>query len=87
MSPNQSLKTQLEQMDWPTVYMFKFIIPASNEKLALVQQLFSEECQIQLKNSSNGKYISLTGKQVMTSAQEVLDVYEKAANIEGLLAL
>jgi hypothetical protein len=32
------LKETLNKLtDWPTVYMFKFIIPADNKKIALVE--------------------------------------------------
>ena len=31
---------------WPSVYMFKFIVPAANKRLALVESLFSSEANI-----------------------------------------
>ena len=49
--------------------MFKFIIPASNKSIALIESKFSDEAVISEKQSANGKYISITVKEVM------LDVY------------
>ncbi|MDZ7846616.1 MAG: hypothetical protein U5L96_07525 [Owenweeksia sp.] len=38
----EKLKEQLYQgFEWPSVYMFKFIIPADNKKLAKVEELFN----------------------------------------------
>ena len=55
----KSLQEKLnEQTDWPTVYMFKFIIPADNHKMAQVNQLFGETAQITTRSSKNGNYLS-----------------------------
>ena len=76
-----------ESVEWPAVYMFKFIVPAENRKIAMVEALFSPETEITTKESRGGKYISITGKVVMLSAIEVIKKYRKAAEIEGLIAL
>ncbi len=84
----KSLELKLnETTEWPSVYMFKFIIPAENRKIALVESLFEEEAQIFTKESSGGKYISITIKIVMLNALEVIEKYRSAASIDGLIAL
>ncbi|MCF8303551.1 MAG: DUF493 domain-containing protein [Bacteroidales bacterium] len=84
----EKLRVQLRKTEsWPTVYMFKFIIPDDNRKFALVRKLFSSEAEIYHKYSRNGNYISVTGKEVMTSAEEVIDKYKQAAKIEGIISL
>lgn len=83
-----SLEKKLnESVEWPSVYMFKFIVPSDNRKIAMVEALFSPETEIKTKESRGGKYISITGKVVMLSAFEVIKKYKKAAEIEGLIAL
>ena len=73
---------------WPTVYTFKFIVKGDLDKIAQVQDLFNTKtAQVSMKESSKGNYISLTAKEVMNSAQEILDIYAKAKQIEGLVAL
>lgn len=73
---------------WPGVYMFKFIIPADNEKLAQVQSLFnSNTAQITTRPSSKGNFIALTAREVMVSADQVIERYQNAAKIEGVIAL
>jgi len=83
-----SLEQKLnETTEWPSVYMFKFIIPADNRKIAMVEALFEEEAQLFTKESSNGKYISITLKVVMLNALDVIEIYRSATRIEGLIAL
>lgn len=76
-----------EQGGWPQPYLFKFIIPADNKKLALVEAIFGNEAQVTTRQSKSNKYISITAKEVMMSVNEVMAVYEKASNIEGIISL
>ncbi len=76
-----------KEKDWPIVYMFKFIIPADNRKIAMVEAKFSDEATITQKESSNGKYISITIKEVMLDANAIIEKYKDMGDIEGLMAL
>jgi len=81
-------KLKLEkEHQFPCVYMFKFIIPADNKKMAIAEAIFNADVEISQKNSSTGKYISITAKQVALNADEIILVYKKALEIEGLIAL
>ncbi len=85
----EKLKKQLvEGFSWPTVYMFKFIVPAQNKNLAQLESLFnSEESEISIRQSKTGKFISLTAKEMMLDADKVIDRYIAAESIEGIIAL
>lgn len=84
----ESLKSKLiETTAFPTVYMFKFIISADNRKIALVENLFDEEAEILTKQSGNGKYISITSKQVVMTVEEIIEIYRRAAEIKGIMFL
>ncbi len=84
----ESLREQLnKEKNWPLVYMFKFIIPADNRKIALVESKFSDEAIITQKESTTGKYISITVKEVMLDANSIIDKYKEMEGIEGLMAL
>ncbi len=72
--------------NWPQLYMFKFIIPAENKQIALVESKFSDEAIITQKQSFNGKYISITIKEVMLSAESIIEKYKEMEGIEGLMA-
>lgn len=90
MSSNEydGLREKLvKNFTWPSVYMFKFIVPAANEKIARIEALFSESAEILLKESSGGKYISITAKEVMLNPDSVIEIYKKASSIEGVMSL
>lgn len=83
-----SLREKLSKdTNWPQVYMFKFIITADNKKMALVEAKFSDEAIIQQKESSAGKYMSITVKEVMLSPDDVINKYKEVSGIEGVMAL
>jgi uncharacterized protein len=69
---------------WPALYIFKFIVPSGKE--TEVRNLFPLHSANE-KLSANGKYISVTFELVMASADYVITVYERAAKIQGLIAL
>ena len=81
------LRKKLEKDSWPTIYMFKFIVPSDNHKIALIESFFEDTSELNHQPSSNGKYTSITARQVMLSADAVIDIYRKAAEIEGIISL
>jgi len=83
------LEEQLKDgFDWPTVYMFKFIVPADNAKIAKVESLFnSKEAQISMRNSRKGNFVSITAKELMMNPEKVIERYLEAEGIEGLISL
>lgn len=76
-----------ESLTFPTVYMFKFIIKSENRKIALIENIFGEEAEINTKESSGGKYISITARQVVMSVEEIIAIYKKADGIGGVMSL
>jgi putative lipoic acid-binding regulatory protein len=77
----------IESTVFPSVYMYKFIVESSNRNIALVENLFGEEADIHIKESGNGKYTSITAKQVEVNADEIISVYKKALEIKGIMFL
>ncbi len=69
---------------FPMLYMFKFIVP--NGKESQVAELFPKN-EMLVKESSGGKYVSTTIQAMMDSADQIIDIYEKASSIEGLISL
>ena len=87
MSEFESLRTHLEQLDFPNVYYFKFIVPNKETLITSVKNLFQNESEIKLKASSSGKFISVSHKQAMLSADEIIGIYKQASKIEGIISL
>ncbi|AFL83813.1 hypothetical protein Belba_1178 [Belliella baltica DSM 15883] len=81
----EAFKEKLEaQMTFPALYMFKFIVPTGQEHE--VAALLPNN-SIETKSSSKGKYVSVTIQAMMGSSGMVLDVYERASKIEGVISL
>ena len=80
-------QTLYDQCTWPHVYRFKFIIPADNHKLALVEALFGSEAELTTRQSSTNKFISITAKEMMMSSDEIIAIYRNATKIEGIMSL
>lgn len=84
----QRLRERLDQVhEWPGVYMFKFIFEPSEERMALISALFSPESEVLRKYSTGGKYLSITVTEVMMNADDVIDRYDKASEVEGVIVL
>lgn len=84
-----NLITKLNEFQkWPSVYMFKFIVPGDLKKVAEVEALFNTHTsKVSTRQSSTGKFISVTAKEVMTSSEAVVAKYREAEHIEGLISL
>lgn len=84
----QWMKSFREKLDqhyaWPSLYMFKFIVPAGKEEE--VKKLFPLHSPTE-KQSREGNYTSITVNMMMPSSDAVIQVYEQASTIEGLIAL
>jgi putative lipoic acid-binding regulatory protein len=83
------LRKKLEESitAFPYIYMFKFIIKSDNKTMALVEVIFDDDADIIQKQSTKGNYVSITVKQVVMSVDEIIAIYEKAAEIEGVMSL
>lgn len=81
------LKIQLEQLDWPKVYYFKFICPSDPETVAKVSSLFESNANLTIRASKNGNYASISAKEVMINPEAVIHVYEESAKIKGVISL
>ncbi|PZX59890.1 hypothetical protein LV84_01099 [Algoriphagus ratkowskyi] len=81
----ENFKEQLEASgEFPQLYMFKFIVPGEKENEVLA--LFPKH-EVSTKASSGGKYVSTTVQAMMQSADQIINIYEQAAKIEGLISL
>lgn len=84
MGQFDKLKEQLEEQKYPLLYMFKFIGPPT--QVSHLKVLF-ETAEVSTRDSRNGKYISFTAKMMMMNAADIIEIYEEAAKLEGVVAL
>lgn len=83
------LREQLESdTEWPSPYLFKFIVPASNEKIAEIEAIFDGTgADIQTRDSSKGTYTSVSIKVTMDSPDAVIEKYLQVSEVEGVISL
>ena len=84
-----NLKTKLnETHDWPTDYIFKFIVENKAEKINQVELEFKKfKTKISRKISSKNPYISLTIIVKLISADQVIKKYKDVSKIDGIISL
>jgi putative lipoic acid-binding regulatory protein len=81
----QSFREKLDQhYAWPSLYIFKFIVPAGKEDE--VKKLFPNHTTTE-KHSQKGNYTSITVQIMAPSAETVINIYQQASSIPGLIAL
>lgn len=81
------LLEKLQNEEWPMVYLFKFILPNDAKTLSQVSSFFGSDNEMVFHESKNGNYVSVTVKELMMSAENVIDIYKNAAKIKGVITL
>ncbi|MGM0758154.1 MAG: DUF493 domain-containing protein [Thermodesulfobacteriota bacterium] len=74
-----------EHHQWPCTYMFKFIVPQDQTQKIL--NLFESRDDLRTRPSRHGRYMSVTAKCTVSSSEEVVAVYQAAAQVEGVISL
>lgn len=83
------LKKTLEETSvFPTKYVFKFIVPSVLKNIGEVENLFNHlGAVIDKKVSKNGNYTSITIHVEMKSPEQIIQKYQEAGKIEGIISL
>lgn len=83
------LREKLAQSaDWPSTYMFKFILPSDAKKKSTLQAIFaSDSVQFKERNSSKNTFVSITIQGLFDSPDEIISRYKQVAQIEGVIQL
>lgn len=73
---------------FPSLYVFKFIAPASTDTKHQIEQLFEHpSTKISTKDSKTGKYNSFTIETFVNTADQVVAYYKAVAKIENVIML
>lgn len=95
MADNQAafydkLKEKLqESVSWPSEYLYKFIVPSSETNIQKLTEIFDNlGAVIQTKQSSKGKYTSVSIHIYMKNPDEVINKYKEVGEkVEGVISL
>ncbi len=90
MNPQNTTKFEnllKEQMTFPTIYLYKFIVLENSEAKEKLLKLFNEQAEISTNLSSGGKYVSISIKQKVENSEQILEKYKAVSEIEGVTSL
>jgi putative lipoic acid-binding regulatory protein len=74
--------------EWPSEYLFKFIVPTSPKKIEEIENAFDNiGAVIKTKQSKTAKYTSVSINVLMESPEHVVEKYIKLSTIEGIISL
>ena len=81
----ESFRSSLDaNYKWPSLYPFKFIVPVDQAESVL--NLFADN-PVQARESKNGRFIAYTMEIHVHSCDEVIAIYQRVAQIPGVISL
>ena len=84
------LRAQLyDTASWPSLYLYKFIVPTVREKIKDVEDIFDNMgAVIQTKKSKKGTYTSVSINVRMKDPDAVIEKYKEVGRkVEGVISL
>ncbi|HTO35206.1 MAG: DUF493 family protein [Flavobacteriaceae bacterium] len=83
------LKEELSNTSlWPTIYLYKFIVPTDTEKILSVENAFNNMgAVITTQKSRNGNFTSVSVNVRMKNPDSVIEKYKEMSTIEGIISL
>lgn len=85
----QNFKEKLLDVEqFPSVYKFKFIVKSALDKEPEIRDIFKHtSSKFTFKESSGGKYKSITVETYVNSADEVINYYKSVSQIESVMMM
>ncbi len=85
----ERLKEELRTTSsWPTLYLYKFIVPTDQSKIIAVENAFDNMgAVINTTQSKTGKFTSVSVNVPMESPEHVVEKYLEVSTIEGIISL
>jgi len=83
------LKGQLlENGKWPSIYLYKFIVPTDKDKIESITKIFDNTgAVIESKKSKKGTYTSVSITVNLKNPDAVIEKYKEVSVIEGVISL
>lgn len=77
-----------ESTQWPSDYLYKFIVPSEPEKTEEIRSIFSDtDAAIEARQSRNGKYTSLSIRVTLENPDKVIEKYRLVGEVKGVISL
>jgi len=84
----ERLRAHLNEIHvWPSIFMFKFILPSDPVRLTELKLIFGESAEITERLSAKGNFTSVTIREMMLNADDIFDRYRSVGSIKGIISL
>ncbi len=85
----ERLRQQLtETTEWPSDYLYKFIVPTNTETIRKIQDIFDNMgAVLESKQSKKGKYTSISITVNLTGPDQVIQKYKEVSQVDGVISL
>lgn len=85
----KNFKEKLHDVEtFPSMYTFKFIVKSALKQEAAVEKIFDHpSSKFSFKDSSGGKYKSITVESFVQNPDEVINYYKAVSKIESVIML
>lgn len=85
----ERLKVELDNSNnWPAEYLFKFIVPSTDENILFVENAFDfMGAAIKTTKSKTGKFTSISVDATVKDADEIIEKYKEVSVIKGIVSL
>ncbi len=85
---NRLREKLLENTDWPSNYLYKFIVPTDEVRIQQVHKIFDNTgAVIESKKSKKGTYTSISIMVQMQDPDAVIEKYKEVSIVEGVISL
>lgn len=81
------LRELLETLEYPSIYLYKFIVKQDPDKVIEIKRCFSETAEFKTQASKNGNYISVSIKEMMLNSESIIERYKEVAKIDNVITL
>jgi len=84
------LKQELENTTdkWPLEYLYKFIVPADENNVKIIENAFNGMGAVLTSNQSKtGKFTSISVNVLMPNSDIIIQKYQELSVIEGIISL
>jgi putative lipoic acid-binding regulatory protein len=84
----ERLRERLNEIHvWPSIFMFKFILPSDEARITELKLIFGESSEIKERLSAKGNFTSVTIREMMLNADDIFDRYRRVGGIKGVISL
>ncbi|NOQ72041.1 MAG: DUF493 family protein [Crocinitomix sp.] len=81
------LRALLAELEYPSIYLYKFIVKQDPNKVIDIKRCFSETAEFTERASKNGNYISVSIREMMLSSDAIIDRYKTVGKFENVITL